>query len=245
LFLLGNIRFMNGVQIRRLIRQLHRWLGLLIAIQLLLWVAGGLVMSALRLEEVRGDDRAAQRPAPLLDTTLPLRSPADVLRRQGGTPATSLTLTTLLSQPVYRLKAGGESALVDARSGVRLSPLSRDMAMAVARADYNGPAAVAGVDWVDTPALEYRGRPLPLWRVRFDDERHTALYVSPATGEVVARRNDLWRIFDFVWMFHIMDYRERENFNHPLLITAAATALLFVITGLAMLVYSFRTRTRQ
>jgi len=71
------------------------------------------------------------------------------------------------------------------------------------------------------------------------DARHTTLYVSPQTGEVVARRNDLWRAFDFVWMLHIMDYDEREDFNHPLLIATAATALLFVLSGLGMLGYSF------
>lgn len=235
---------MAAIRFRRLIRQFHRWLGLVVALQLLLWVMGGLVMSVLRLEEVRGDDRAAQRPVPALDAALPLLPPADILRRHGGAPVTSLTLTMLLSQPVYRLKVGNEALLVDARSGEKLSPLAQAAAETIARADYSGSARVAAVEWVDTPALEYRGRPLPLWRVRFADDRNTALYVSPATGEVVARRNDLWRVFDFVWMFHIMDYRERENFNHPLLVSAAATTLLFVMTGLAMLVYSFRARAR-
>ena len=50
----------------------------------------------------------------------------------------------------------------------------------------------------------------------------------------------LWRVFDFVWMLHIMDYDERDDFNHPLLLITAGTALLFVFTGLWMLVLPFR-----
>jgi PepSY-associated TM region len=226
------------MKLRRFVRQLHRWIGLLIAAQLVLWVFGGLVMSALRLEEVKGEDRVASRPVEPL-ATAGLLAPAQVVDAQGAA-VSSLALVMLDGQPVYRLKAGSEQRLVDARSGARLSPLPRELAERLARADYAGPAEIAGVDWVDTPGMEYRERGLPLWRVRFADDRATALYVSPASGDIVARRNDLWRLFDFVWMLHIMDYEDREDFNHPLLIVTAASALLFLFTGLAMLVFSFR-----
>lgn len=229
---------------RRFIRQAHRWLGLLIGIQVLLWVSGGVIMSALRLEEVRGEHLAAHRPAVVLGAgaVVPV---ADLLRRYTDRGPTELTLATLLGQPVYRVTAGKATWLVDARSGAELSPLPPALAEAVARADYAGDAPLLGMDWVDTAASEIRGRDLPLWRARFGDAQNTAVYVSPATGAVAARRNDLWRVFDFVWMLHIMDYEEREDFNHPLLIAAAITALLFTLSGLVMLFLSFRPRRAQ
>lgn len=226
------------MRFRRFVRQLHRWLGLLIALQLLCWVGGGLVMSALALDAVRGRDRAHPVPVPALAADPALLAPADLLRDRDD--VVRFTLTHLHGNPVYRLDAGSGPTLIDARDGRLLSPLPQDVAEAVARSDYSGDGRLAGVDWVETPGGEYRGHDLPLWRVRFDDDRNTALYVSPQTGEVVARRNRLWRAFDFVWMLHIMDYRERENFNHPLLVTTAATTLLFVGSGLLMLFYSFR-----
>lgn len=231
------------MQFRRLVRQLHRWLGLLVALQLLFWVGGGLVMSALALDAVRGRDRAHPAPMPTLTSDTALLTPADVLHGREG--VVRVTLTHLLGHPVYRLDSAGGPTLVDARNGRLLSPLPSEAAEALARADYSGDGAFAGIDWIDAPGGEYRGHELPLWRVRFDDDRATALYVSPQTGEVVARRNRLWRAFDFVWMLHIMDYRERENFNHPLLVTTAATALLFVGSGLIMLFYSFRPSRRR
>mgnify|MGYP003339799900 CR=1 FL=1 len=48
-------------------------------------------------------------------------------------------------------------------------------------------------------------------------------------GEIVSRRHALWRVFDFAWMLHIMDYEARTNVNNPLLriatLSAAAMAL--------------------
>ena len=53
---------------------------------------------------------------------------------------------------------------------------------------------------------------------------------------MIARRNDVWRLYDFFWMLHIMDYRERSNFNHPLVIAASAGAVLLTLTGLVLLI---------
>ena len=77
-------------------------------------------------------------------------------------------------------------------------------------------------------------------RAEFDDERDTRLFVSPHTGRLVARRNDVWRLYDFFWMLHIMDYRERTDFNHPLLITASVIALIVSMSGFLLLFYRVR-----
>lgn len=232
------------VRLRRLVRQVHRWVGLLIAIQVLFWVSGGVVMSVLRLEEVRGEHLAAKRERPVLDAARPVVPVDKLLRRFADRRPTSITLTSLLERPVYRLEGGGQAWLVDAAHGTDLSPLPREMAERIAQADYTGDAPMTRLELFDTPLTEIRGRDLPLWRADFADALDTTIYVSPDTGAVVARRNDLWRVFDFMWMLHIMDYEEREDFNHPLLVITAITALLFVCSGLVMLYYSFKPRPR-
>ena len=61
----------------------------------------------------------------------------------------------------------------------------------------------------------------------------------------MARRNDWWRLFDVVWMLHIMDYDTRDDFNHPLLIVSAATALLFALSGVVLLTLSLLPRKQR
>ena len=41
--------------------------------------------------------------------------------------------------------------------------------------------------------------------------------VDAGSGEVTAVRHDRWRLFDWFWMLHIMDYDERSDFSTPLL----------------------------
>jgi hypothetical protein len=85
---------------------------------------------------------------------------------------------------------------------------------------------------------------VPLWAVHYDEPGATTLYFSPHTGDLVARRHNLWRIFDFVWMLHIMDYETRENVNNTLLRIATITGFTFALSGAWLLLYSFTRRKR-
>jgi PepSY-associated TM region len=121
---------------------------------------------------------------------------------------------------------------VDAETGAVLSPLDRDTAVAIARADRAGSPEIREAVLIERdPPSEYREGALPAWRVDIDDDENTHIYVSTSTGRITARRNDAWRRFDFFWMLHTMDYRGRDDFNHPLLIVAAAAAVVTLASG--------------
>jgi len=111
----------------------------------------------------------------------------------------------------------------------------------VALADYAGEAEIIGAALMEETNVEYRGT-VPVWRFDFADADKTHLYVSPDTGRVAARRNATWRLYDFFWMLHIMDYQDRENFNNPLVVSAAITALVMVLMGFALLFWRLRLR---
>ena len=44
----------------------------------------------------------------------------------------------------------------------------------------------------------------------------------------------MWRTFDFLWSLHIMDFKNHEDFNTPLLIISTALALVVIVTGIVM-----------
>lgn len=229
---------------KRRLRALHRSLALIVGVQLLFWVLGGLTMVSLDLDRVRGADRRVPAATPALEWAHIL-PPDQALQRAGvSEPVHSLRLESRLGHAVYLAAGNDQRWLIEANRAELWSPLSPERASEVALADYSGAAAVAAVEWVDQAGTEYRGRDLPLWRVRLDDARGTALYVDPFSAEVVARRNHYWRVFDWMWMLHIMDYRQRSDFNHPLLLVFAATTLAFVLSGATLLVTSWRRSRR-
>ena len=93
--------------------------------------------------------------------------------------------------------------------------------------------------------MEVRRHEGRVWRVDFDDEDETSIYVSGQDGAVLERRNSTWRLFDIFWMLHIMDYDERADAHNPLLITAQVTGLVFTLMGIWLLFYSFNRRRKS
>ncbi len=223
------------------VSQLHKFLGLVIGVQILLWVSGGFVMSFFDIERVRGEHlMAAHAPRPLPAAAVP----AAVRAAIGDRGVLSLSMEVRLDRPLAEIvfADGGGRALVDLESAAVLSPLDAGWAERIARADYAGKADIAAVELIrENSPQEYRG-PLPVWRVALADDEETTLYISPETGRVLARRNRIWRLYDVFWMLHIMDYDARVNFNHPLLVGAALLAVLMAASGLVLMVWRIGRR---
>lgn len=219
----------------------HKWLGLIIGVQVILWVLSGLLMTAIPIETVRGEHNIRK--------TDPVPLPMDGLPALSGIVTGGVTraeLFMLNGAPAWRIdRDGAAHSLVDAKSGAVLSPLDAAAALAIAKADYAGATETKGVALIsDNPPIEYRAA-LPVWQVQFADKDNTRIYVSPLTAKVVARRTSTWRIYDFFWSLHIMDYSAREDFNHPLIVIAAALGLVLSLTGLWIVAVRFRPRWKK
>ena len=63
--------------------------------------------------------------------------------------------------------------------------------------------------------------------------------MDPGSGHFITRRHTLWRVFDFLWMLHIMDYETREDINTLLLTAATISGLLLFGLGVWVLYFSF------
>jgi uncharacterized iron-regulated membrane protein len=218
----------------------HRWLGAIALVQLALWTVSGLFFALAPLPEVRGEDRkVATTSQPIAwERVQPL--PAS-FRGQ----ATRVVLAAFDGRPVYEVQSGKRTRLVDARLGTVIT-IDEASARRIARADQqSNPSVRSATPIARDPPIEYRDKPLPAWAVQLDDERNTRIYVDAATGRVTARRNDLWRWFDFFWSLHIMDYGERSDFNHPLLVVFAGLGVLTVLSGGTLWVVRRLRRVRK
>ena len=229
-------------------RRVHRWLGLFIGVQFVLWTAGGLYFSWTDLDAVHGDHLL--RAAAPLSADHAAVAPAAVVRavREAG-PVDSVAgveLVTVLGRPTYRVTyyagEGGRAVrrrqLADAETGALRGPLTRDEAVRAAREAYAGAAPVTAVSLLTADSVgghhEFREQPLPAWAVRFGDGEGATAYVPAELGQVVRVRNDRWRVFDFLWMLHTMDYAGRDNFNNVLLRAFSVLGLVTVGSGFVL-----------
>lgn len=220
-------------------RRAHKWIGLIVGVQALLWMISGVYMTVVPLQIIHGDHLTHGHDESLAAATPRIDQSALMSRYPG---ITSLKLKRLLEREVYEIRQGRQASLIDAASGERISPLERAAVAELARKAYQGEAAVTGVEWITRAPQEVATRPVPMWAVRFADRGETTFYFSPDTGDLLARRHSLWRWFDFLWMFHIMDYQARSDVNNTLLRVAASIGLLFALSGAWLTFYSFRRR---
>ncbi len=221
------------------VRRTHKWIGLIIGVQALLWMISGLYMVVVPLDVIHGDHLAHVYADPLK----PLAARIDqrvLTERYPG--ITSVRLKTMLNKEVFEIRQGKQAALIDATTGNKISPIDSETVRRLAGQAYTGDAAIRAIEWVTKAPSEVGARPVPLWAVHYDEIGKTTLYFSPHTGELLTRRHELWRWFDFLWMLHIMDYDTRDDVNNTLLRVAAATGLAFALSGIWLLLYSFSRR---
>lgn len=227
----------------RFMRTVHKWLTVAIGLQLLLWLVSGLAFNLLDPERVSGR-HLARSPVPVPIDGAPLLNHQDILALYDDQAVQAIVLDRLLERLVYRVVLAGGSELRDAVSGQAVA-VSAAMARAIAERDYAADAVtIEAIAETEAPTLETRRHRGPVWQVTIDDDDNTTLYVSAADGQLLERRNDTWRWFDFFWMLHIMDYQGRQNFNHLLIIVAAGVCLWLALSGWALLIGSSLRKLR-
>jgi len=216
-----------------LFRRIHKWVGLVLGLQFLLWALSGSMMALLDKDAVGGHAMPVAHAHPL-----PAGTAFDPSRLAGLGPVSGLTLRDLAGRPVYEVRTAKGLQLVDATDGRRITI---DARTALAIAAMANEARVRDVVRLDKPNLEAREHSGPMWRVNFTDAANSSAYVSAETGRFLVMRGDTWRTWDFFWMLHNMDYVTRTSFNHPLIIFVAFGVLWLSGTGFYLLFKSFRS----
>ena len=230
--------------------RIHRWLSWLIGVQVLLWVAGGLVFSLLPFKAwVKGGD-VVQPPALKLPASWPVSALPALKAAASSAEVSAVQAVATARGPALRLKLAGQAQpLMVPVDGSAWTPPDIDAAQRFAVSMYRGKGAVRDVLRMDAvpPRLgivdEVGGR-RNLWRVRFDDGLGTRIYIDANSGEFLTARTEAWVWYDFFWRLHIMDYSGGEDFNGILLRSAAVSAATMVAAGAVLSVLALRRRLR-
>jgi uncharacterized iron-regulated membrane protein len=225
-------------------RTLHKWLALLVGLQVLIWLVSGLYMVVINIDFIHGDPLVRNMQQKVVVSSAPSITIAEIMKRYPD--AMQISLRPVMDRTYYFVTTANGRYLVDIESGSLASPLGEDSARQIAAYHYAGeePLRRARLISADPPA-EIQTRPLPLWRIDFDDRFSTSFYIDPYSGSLVTRRHQYWRIFDFMWMLHIMDYENRVDAHNRLLLTTQVSALTFAVSGLWLLFYSFSAKRRR
>ena len=243
-------------RVKATLRKTHRWLGLLMVLQLIAWMGSGLYFRLFPIEEIRGEHLT--RPPEAMDaSSLGSRPSFSAVRQaldqhfESSWEAESVELVPREGRLVWKIRgevSGKKFSRLVEPEGARVIPmLSKQAATQRAERWLIEYVPASRAQWIEAGAgdSEFRGRDSAAWKVDFEGSEPVSLYIDPWTGDIMARRTARWRLFDFLWMLHIMDYDSRDNFNHPLLQGAAILGLLIALSGLAYWAMTNRLTRRK
>ncbi len=208
---------------QRRVRHWHRWVAMVTSCQLLLWTLSGLYFAFIDIDYVRGHQFKAAPESTQFDLSL---------LQVTGISASKIVITERRpNETVLGIYRDDKIEWRDDK-GLPLLPLSGDEALAVGTA-----GTVMSLDrfeWVDREVAgsEYRGAPLPLWRLWESANPDRVAYLDAMSGEVVSVRHEAWRWWDFLWSLHIMSYDDRDTIGTWLLRIFSVLALTTAVLGL-------------
>jgi len=250
------------------IRKTHRYLGLILGIQFLFWTIGGIYFSWSNMDEIHGD--LNRRPVPLISTNSSFISPSAVIEKMKSVglnldSISDFKLIQISGKPFYQLlikekldlthtdhskKPEFKVQLANAITGELRGPISKSEAVSIAKDGFTGSTTIREVRLLTETSShhEYRSGPLPAYAISFDHPSKSTVFIATELGTIQKIRNDKWRIFDFLWMLHTMDYQGRDNFGNILLRGFSIFGLFTIFSGFILYYVSSgkrKSRTRQ
>ncbi|WP_241687950.1 hypothetical protein [Ancylomarina salipaludis] len=231
-------------------RKIHRYFGVVIGIQFLFWTLGGLFFAWSDMDQIHGDNN--RKPISLISDLKDWQSPSDVFEELSKASkidsVISVKTINFLNHPYYQLRyfEGSQKkfALVNAKTGGIKGFVNKNEAIDLAKEAFTPESAIEKVEYLEKGSLskhhEYRGGPLPAYAISFSNDPETVVYISAEYGQLVTIRNSNWRIFDYLWMMHTMDYQTRDNISNLLLKVFSILGLVTIISGFIIYFKSMR-----
>ena len=207
------------------IRKVHRYLGIFIGIQFIMWTVSGLYFSWTDLDEIHGDHFKKHHPEQASFNDL--KGPSEL---SPELEITSIDLQEISGEPYYFIN--GE-VLINARTGEKLDEINEEDALSIASRYMKDELKVTGVERITETGKhhEYRENLLPAYVISYDTDENLKAYIGATNGSFRTVRHRDWRWFDFLWMTHTMDYEGRDDFNNLALRSFSLLGLITVLSG--------------
>ena len=233
----------------RMIWNWHLWLGITVLVPLIFWLGTALFFSIWPIESVRGKSLSTGQNPPHVQLQGWMSPPSGVLEG-----ATVVSLRMVEGHGVALVERGDGTQVWDLSTSQNLgSVLPLSWARLAARRDFGGTyeeeavylfmrlgpgqrVAGAGPATLDLPG-EYAG-PLPVYAFHLR-QGGMHLYVDALSGDVRARRRDIWRIYDLAFRLHSLEFLS-DGIKRALMMGVIALSLGLIGTGLSMAVKRLR-----
>ncbi|WP_338408707.1 hypothetical protein [uncultured Flavobacterium sp.] len=207
------------------IRKSHRYLGIFIGIQFLMWTISGLYFSWTNIDDIHG--MQFHKKGIVSESFSGLISPS---LHHPLMDIQSIELRTINHQPFYWIN---DKVLYNAKTGYLKDCVTKEEALAIADRNVVSGLKVKEIQLIKEVGKhhEYREHLLPAYVISYQEPDNLKVYISANDGAFQTTRHRDWRWFDFLWMTHTMDYESRDNMNNLALRIFSLLGLITVLSG--------------
>ena len=207
------------------IRKAHRYLGLFLGIQFLMWTISGMYFSWTNIDDIHGDQFRNMDYVPKAFDNL--ISPSLIKNNED---IREIEIRDINNEPYYWIN---NQQLYNARTGEAKKTISEEEALYIAKNQMKENLKVSNIQKINEVGdhHEYREKLLPAYVISYDTDEALKAYVSVTDAKFQTVRHRAWRWFDFLWMTHTMDYEGRDNFNTTVLRAFSLLGLITVLSG--------------
>jgi uncharacterized iron-regulated membrane protein len=238
------IRFLFG---------LHRWMGVVLGLLMLMWCLSGIVMIWQPYPSMR-DGRHDLRVEGLAPIALPATTalpPADIAKPDAK--LRSARIEMMADRPVLRLAVQGGGGVYDLTTGAKIETIAEPEALAIAAtyAKQHGIDAKPSLKRIRDKPDEFTvsgeiNAPPPLYEIRLNDAAGTLLYISAKTGQVRQRTTSAVRVWSWLgpiphWLYFVELRKNGKLWTDVIIWTSLAGCFLTVL-GLFVGLRQFRRR---
>jgi Na(+)-translocating NADH:ubiquinone oxidoreductase F subunit len=217
------------------LKKLHKWLSLLVGLQLLVWLGTGLYFNLMDHQKASGN-QYKQTPVVALVDINRLVEPQLVLSQ--AKQVVSLKQISLLEHPYYLLTHNkglyshfkNDYSLVDAYTAEPVV-IDETMARKLAQSSYKGQGIIESAIKLSPPYEDIPREQNEVWQVNYADYIQTSVYIDAGSGRIIKHINDDKRFVDIFFMLHFMDYGTEGSFNNVQIIVFSLFMLFFSLTG--------------
>ena len=169
------------------LRKLHKWLGLIIGLQLVLWAASGVMFAWLDRDDVAAANRVRTVEPAVLSPTIVKTEPATWLGDYAPQDLYDLRAVSLADRWVWRVELRDRVELRAIEDGARVK-LDEDWLRRLALGRYAGDGRLVAATLQTQPDIASRASG-PVWQAQFDDPQRTTLYFAADDGHFIAAQD--------------------------------------------------------
>lgn len=230
---------------RLTLKQSHKWIALIVFVQLLLWLGSGFLLARIDHSLATGQITTVSKSSPIEIPENDVLQLADIkVILEKIEHAESVHLEILLDRWVYRIqhKKGrhdymqSDFSMLDAKTGMPIF-ITKQIAGKLALASHNKEGTTKALKIVDAVQYESNIPELPkeqnsAWQISVNDSFNTKVILNSQTGDVISHLNDNTPLRNLLFKLHFMDYANEGSFNNIFSKLFALLTLALSFTGL-------------